>query len=64
MKTTKRLNVKDKPSYYFLNMANINNFDPKLLSINEITIFSSGSTVFEISYCEEMNTPYIVFNGT
>ena len=24
--------------------------------------FSSGSTMFELSYCEELNTPYIVFN--
>ena len=45
-------------------MANINDFDPKLLLINEIATFSSGSTMFEISYCEEMNTPYIVFNDT
>ena len=23
-----------------------------------------GSTMFELSYCEELNTPYIVFNDT
>ena len=62
MKTTRRLNIKDKPGYYFMNMTNVNDFDPKLLLINEITTFSSGSTMFEISYCEESNTPYIVFN--
>ena len=44
-------------------MTNINNFDPKLLLINEITTFNSGSTMFEISYCKENNTPYIVFNN-
>ena len=40
-------------------MTNINDFDPNLLLINEITTFNSGSTMFEISYCEEMNTPCI-----
>ena len=39
MKTVKRLNIKDKPGYFFMNMANINDFDPKLLLINEFKIF-------------------------
>ena len=63
MKTTKRLNIVEKSGYYFMNMTNINNFDPKLLLINEISVFNSGSTMYEISYCEESNTPYIVFNN-
>ena len=62
MKATRRLNIENKPGYYFLNMTNINDFDPKLLLISEITIFISGSTMFEISYCEEMGAPCIVFN--
>ena len=37
-------------------MTNINDFDPKLLLINKITVFSSGSTMFEISYCEESSS--------
>ena len=63
MKTIKRLNIEDKPDYFFTNMTNINNFDPKLILINEFTIFESGSIMFDISYCEESNTPYIVFNN-
>ena len=62
MKTTKRLNIEEKCGYYFMNMINVNDFDPKLLLINEITAFNSGSTMFEISYEKESNTPYIVFN--
>ena len=62
MKTTKRINIEYKPDYFFTDMANINNFDPKLLLINEISTFNSRSTMFEISYCEESNTPYIVLN--
>ena len=63
MKTTRRLNIEYKPDYFFMNMTNVNDFDPKLLLINEITTFNSGSTMFEISYCEESNTPCIVFSS-
>ena len=63
MKTTRRLNIEYKPDYFFMNMTNVNDFDPKLLLINEITTFNSGSTMFEISYCEESNTPCIVFSN-
>ena len=63
MKTIKRLNIEDKPDYFFTNMTNINDFDPNLLLINEIRTFKSGSAMFEISYCEEPNTPYIAFNS-
>ena len=44
-------------------MTNINIFDPDLLIINEIAVFNSGSTMYEISYNEEYNIPYIVFNN-
>ena len=43
-------------------MTNINNFDPKLLLINESAVFNSGSTMYEICYDKESNTPYIAFN--
>ena len=33
MKSTKRLNIENKTDYYFMNMTNINDFDPKLLLI-------------------------------
>ena len=39
MKTVKRINIEDKPGYFFTNMTNIDNFDPKLLVIKEFTIF-------------------------
>ena len=41
MKTTKRLNIEEKPDYFFMNMTNINDFDPKLLLISEIKTFKS-----------------------
>ena len=63
MKATKRLNIENKPGYYFTDMANINSFDPNLLITNEIAFFNSGSTMYEISYNEEYNIPYTVFNN-
>ena len=61
MKATKILNIKDKTGYYFVNMTNINEFDPKLLLINKFTIFENGSIMFDINYCKENNTPHVVF---
>ena len=62
MKTTKRSNIEGKPGYYFMNMTNVNDFNPNLLIINDISVFDSRSTMYEICYDKESNTPYIVFN--
>ena len=63
MKTTKRLNIEDKPGYFFMNMTNVNDFNVKLLLINEFTIFENRSIMFDISYCEENNVAYILFDN-
>ena len=63
MKATKKLNIEYKADYFFMNMISINDFDPKLLLISEIATFNNGSTMFDIKYCKENNTPYIVFNN-
>ena len=63
MKATKGLNIKGKSGYFFTDMININNFDPDLLIINVIAVFDSGSPMYEISYNEEFNTLYVVFNN-
>ena len=63
IKTVKTLNIKDKPGYYVTDMTNINDFDPKLLLINEFTMFENGSIMFDISYCKENNTTHIIFNN-
>ena len=63
MKATKGLNMKDKSDYFFTDMTNIKNFDPDLLIFNEIAVFNSGSTMYEISYNKECNVPYVVFNN-
>ena len=45
-----------------MNMTNINDLHPKLLLINEFTIFENGSVMFDMNYCEENNAAHIVFN--
>ena len=62
MKTTKRLNIEDKPGYHLTDMTNINNFNPKLMLINEFTIFKNGSIMFDISYFEIFSA-HVVFNN-
>ena len=44
-------------------MTSINDFDPKLLLINKFATFNNGSTMFDINFCKENNTPYIVFKN-
>ena len=63
MKTVKSLNIQDKPGYFFMNMTSINDCDSELLSIDDFSIFKDGSIMFNIVYCEENNTPHIVFNN-
>ena len=63
MKTLKRLNIKDKPGYYFMNITNIDDFDPEFLLFNKFTIIDDLSIMFHINYCEENNTPHVVFNN-
>ena len=63
MKAVKRLNIKDKPGCFFMNMMSINDFDPKLLLINEFTMFENRSVLFDINYCNENNIPHIVIKN-
>ena len=62
MKTRKRLNIQDKPGYFYMNITNINDFDPEFLLLNKFTIVDDLSIMFEVNYCQENNTPHVVFN--
>ena len=63
MKTQKRLNIQDKPGYFYMNITNINDFDPEFLLLNKFTIVDDLSIMFEVNYCQENNTPHVVFNN-
>ena len=61
MTTLKRLNIKDKPGYYFMIVTSIDDFDPEFLLFNKFTIIDDLSVMFDVNYCEENNTPHVVF---
>ena len=58
MKATRRLNIKDWSGCLFYNMTNINDFDKRLLFVNDFKECKDGSAIFNTSYCEENNVPY------
>ena len=63
MKTLKRLNIQDKPGYFFMNITNINDFDPEFFLFNQFIIVDDLSVMFDVSYCQENNTPHAVSNN-
>ena len=40
MKALKRLNIKDKPGYYFINVTNIEEFGPEFLLFNNLPLLT------------------------
>ena len=48
MKTLKQINTKNRQSYFFNSMTNIKNFDPNLLSIDQISFKSNDCIIYEI----------------
>ena len=48
---------------YFMNVTNIDDLDPELLLFNKFTITDDLSIMFDVNYCEENNTPHVVFNN-
>ena len=63
MKAVTRLDIQDKPGYFIMNMTNINNFDPELLTMDDFAVFRDGSILYDIVCCEKNISPYIVFNN-
>ena len=46
-----------------MNITNINDFDPEFLFFNKFTIADDLSIMFDVNYCQENNTPHVVFNN-
>ena len=61
MKTIRELNIKNWFGYFFTNMANINDFDPEFLLVNDFKSSKVGSILFNMTYCEENNVPTYCF---
>ena len=45
-----------------MNIINIDDFDPEFLLFNKFAIVDDLSIMFDINYCEENDTPHVVFN--
>ena len=64
MKTTRQINIEDRPGYLFTEMTNINDFDPRLLNIDEISFKSDKLIMYDIKYIKNtLSTLYLVFNN-
>ena len=66
MKTVRQINIENTQSYFFNDMTNINDFDPNLLTIDQVSFKSSNIIDCEIKYIKDLNTSnslYLVFNN-
>ena len=66
MKTSRQLNIEDRSSYFLSYMTNINDFDPSLLNIDEVSFRDDELIMYDITYIKNLNgrnTLYLVFNN-
>ena len=66
MKTIRQINVENRQGYFFNSMTNINDFDPSLLNIDEISFKSDELIMYDIEYIKDLkslNTLFLVFNN-
>ena len=67
MRTLRQVNIKNRQNYCFNSMSNIKNFDPNLLSIDQILLKkSTDCVIYHIKYFKNFdnkNSLYPVFNN-
>ena len=67
MKTSRQLNIEDRSGYFFSDMININDFNPSLLNIDEVSSKNYDELItYDIKYIKNLNrlnTLYLVFNN-
>ena len=66
MRTLRQVNVKNRQNYFFNSMINIKNFDPSLLSIDQISFKSTDSVIYDMDYIKGYNSAYslyLIFNN-
>ena len=54
MKTLRQVNIKNRQNYFFNTMTNIKNFDPYLLSINQISFKSADCVIYDTEYFKNL----------
>ena len=50
MTSITQINIKNRSYYFFSDMINIINFDPKLLNVNKILFKSTNAIIYNIAY--------------
>ena len=68
MKTLRRINIKNRPHYFFNSVTNIKKFDPSLVSINQMSLKSTDNVNYNIEYItmksfNSASSLYLVFNN-
>ena len=66
MKTLRQTNIKNSQNYFFNSMTNIKNFDPSLLSIDQIPFKGIDIFTYNIKYIKNFdcaNSLYLIFNN-
>ena len=64
MKTIRQINIENRQGYFFNDMTNIDDFDPKLLNIDEVLFESNKLIMYDIKYIiylNSSNTLYLFF---
>ena len=66
MKTLRQINIENRQGHFFNVMTNINDFDPSLLNIDEMSFKSDELIMYDIRYIKNLNilnSLYLVFNS-
>ena len=67
MKNLRQVNIKNRQNYFFNSMTNIKNFDPNLLSTDQISFKKNiDCVIYDIEYFKNLvnkNCLYLVFNA-
>ena len=67
MRTLRQVNIKNRQNYFVNSMTNIKNFDPSLLSIDQVSFKkSTDCVIYFIEYFKNIdssNSLYLVFNN-
>ena len=63
MKTIRELKTLDWSSYFFKEMINILDIEPKYFMVNDFKGCKDGSILFNLCYSDENGVPHIIFNN-
>ena len=63
MKAIRELNIKDWSGYFFEEMINILDIDPRCFEINDTKQCTDGTIIYNVCYNDKIGVPHIVFNN-